>query len=118
MKLIGSNPMVTLKGHLRYRVIVQAMAEVEDVDIRAALQQHIAGLHASVEKEIDAAQRAGVISKRFSPAVTAWTLIYIGLGYGTLTALHLPGHGRDAAGMHVDDVLGMLMLGERYRRDG
>lgn len=117
MKLIGSNPMVTLKGHLRYRVIVQAMAEVEDEDIRAALQGHIAGLHASLQREIEAAQGVGVISKRFSPVVTAWTLIYIGLGYGTLTALHVPGHGKDAQGLHVDDVIGMLMLGERYRRD-
>jgi AcrR family transcriptional regulator len=117
MRLIRSNPMVTLKGHLRYRVIVQAMSEVEDPDIRKAIHEHIAGLQASLAREVRAAQESGIVSRRFSPELTAWTLIYLGLGYGTISALHIPGHGIDATGTHVDDIIGAIMLGDRYKRD-
>ncbi len=114
--LIGSNPMVTARGQLRYRVIVQAMTETEDADIQLALRDHITGLHASITKEVGRAQDSGVVSKRFSPELQAWALIYIGLGYGTLSAMHMPGHGFDKAGRHIDDVLGELILGENYQR--
>lgn len=116
VKLIGSNPMVTQRGQLRYRVIVQAMTETEDADIQLALRDHIAGLHASLSREVTAAQASGVVSKRFSPELTAWALIYIGLGYGTLSAMHMPGHGTDKQGHHIDDVLGQLILGENFKR--
>lgn len=117
MKLIRSNPMVTLKGHIRYRVIVQAMTEVEDPDIRKALQDHIASLAASLEREIRAAQQSGIVSRRFSPELTASTLICLGLGYGTLSALHMPNLGTDTRGTYIEDIIGLIMLGDRYRKD-
>ncbi|CAN5783136.1 hypothetical protein BH11PLA1_BH11PLA1_24210 [soil metagenome] len=116
VRLIGSNPMVTMRGQYRYRVIVQAMAETDDADIQAALREHISGLHASLCKEVERAQGGGVVSKRFSPDLTAWALIYIGLGYGTLSAMHMPAHGVDKGGQHIDDVLGELILGGAFKR--
>lgn len=116
VRIIGHNPMVLPRGHLRYRVIVQAMTEVEDEDIRKALQSHIGKVQAFLVKEVLAAQDGGQISKRFSPDLTAWALIHMGLGYGTLTALKMPNHGHDDQGNHVNDIIGLIMLGERYRQ--
>jgi AcrR family transcriptional regulator len=114
--LIRANPMVTLKGHIRYRVIVQAMTEVEDPDIKKALSTHIARLHAFLTKEVAGAQDSGQVSKRFSPELTAWALIHMGLGYGVLAALHIENNGQDKQGNHVDDIIGLFMLGERYKK--
>ncbi|MCW5765303.1 MAG: TetR/AcrR family transcriptional regulator [Phycisphaeraceae bacterium] len=116
MRLIGGNPMVTPKGFIRYRVIVQAMTEVEEKDIQQALQQHLSKLHDFLAKEVQLAQDSGQVSRRFSPDLTAWTLIYLALGYGVLTALKVPGHGIDKQGNHVDDIIGLVMLGDRYKR--
>lgn len=115
-RLIRANPMVTTKGREVYRVIVQAMTEVEDAQIKAALNDHIAKLRRFLEDEVRLAQEQGAVSKRFSPEITAWALIHIGLGYGILAALGVPDLGVDAAGVHIGDLLGQLMLGDKYRR--
>lgn len=118
MRLISANPMVRAgRARVSYRVIVQAMMEVHDLDIRAALHQHLAKLHAFVMHEVDRAQASGQVSKRFSPEITAWILLDLGLGYGVLDAVRVPGHGVDKAGNHVVDLIGFLMLAERYKRD-
>lgn len=115
-RLILTNPMVVSKGRVTYRVIVQAMMEVDDEQIRAALHQHIARLQAFLAREIEQAQQSGQVSKRFSPEISAWALMHMAVGYGVLSALRMPGHGTDKAGNHVSDVIGQIMLGERYRR--
>ncbi|MDP1662370.1 MAG: TetR/AcrR family transcriptional regulator [Phycisphaerales bacterium] len=115
-RLIGGNPMVTLKGNVRYRVIVAAMTEVEEPEVQKALQQHIARLHEFISREIRRSQASDAVSRRFSPELTAWALIQIGLGYGTLAALGVPNNGQDNAGNHVDDIIGLFMLGERYKK--
>lgn len=118
MRLIRANPMVTAKGHVRYRVIVAAMTEVEEPEIQAALQHHIEKLHAFIAREVRSAQDTGTVSKRFSPELTAWALIHMAIGYGTLAALAVPGNGTDGQGNHVDDIIGLFMLGEKYRAIG
>ncbi len=116
LRLLGSNPMVSPDGAIKYRVIVQAMTEVEDQEIQLALQDHIRALHEFLRAQIDATQASGVVPKRYSADLTAWLLIYLGLGYGTLSALHVANHGYDASGAHVDDVIGALMLGAAFKR--
>ncbi|MGQ0628872.1 MAG: TetR/AcrR family transcriptional regulator [Phycisphaerales bacterium] len=115
-RLLAHNPMVASKGRVTYRVIVQAMMEVEDEPTREALQQHIQMLKNFVKHEVEQAQSSGQVSKRFSPEISAWALIHLALGYGILDALKVPGQGTDKHGAHVADVIGQLMLGERYRR--
>ncbi|MBL8764236.1 MAG: TetR/AcrR family transcriptional regulator [Phycisphaerae bacterium] len=110
-RLLGANPMVTVRGSTLYRVVVQAMTEVEDPQIQRALHEHISQLHTFLRDEVASAQAAGVVSKRFSPEATAWSLIYLGLGYGVLTAMRAVEDDGS-----VQDLLGSLMLGERYRR--
>lgn len=116
IRLIGSNPMVTIKGNLRYRVIVAAMTEVEEPEVQKALQQHITMLHAFISREVRKSQSSDAVSRRFSPELTAWALIQIGIGYGTLSALGVPNNGQDSAGNHVDDIIGLFMLGEKYKK--
>jgi AcrR family transcriptional regulator len=115
-RLISANPMVAMRGRTPYRVIVQAMMEVEDADIREALAEHVSKLHAFLAHEVQKAQDSGQISKRFSPEITGWALMHLGLGYGILNALRIPSHGIDKSGGHIVDVIGMLMLAERYKR--
>lgn len=119
-RLIHANPMVTSKAHPPnpsgrgvYRVIIQAMTEVEDPKILDALINHIAKLHAFLMHEVNDAQEKGQVSKRFSPEITAWSLISLGLGYGVLSAMGI--QGQDKSGMRVRDLIGELMLGERYK---
>ncbi len=114
--LIHSNPLVTPKGRAMYRVIVQAMTEVEDPMIKQALVEHIAKLRAFVERVIGEAQDSGKVSTRFTPEITAWALIHMGLGFGILAAVGIPDHGVDASGVTIRDLLGQLMLGDAYRR--
>ncbi len=109
--LIGANPMITTKGRGVYRVIVQAMTEIHDEEILKAIKQHVALLHEFVSQQIVAAQDEGVVSKRFSPEITAWLLLHLGLGYGILAPVGIPGHGRDSSGMRVREVIEQLMLG-------
>lgn len=120
-RLIRANPMVAARsspggGRGVYRVIIQAMTEVEDPQILEALSRHVTKLLAFLREEVQRAQESGQVSKRFSPEITAWSLIHMGLGYGLLSALGMPGHGMDKAGVHVTDLIGELMLGERYRK--
>ena len=116
-RLIGANPMVANRGRGIYRVIVQAMTEVEDPKILEALDQHVRMLHEFLSAEVGKAQTSGYVSKRFSPELTAWALIHLGLGYGVLSAMGVPRHGVDEHGNTIVDLLGELMLGPNYKRD-
>jgi AcrR family transcriptional regulator len=109
-RLIKANPMLTGAGRIRYRVIIAAMTEVEEPEIREALQRHLQTLHAFIMGEVQRAQEGGVVSRRFSPQLTAWVLVEIAIGFGTLTALGLTEHGHDARGVSVDDVITAVML--------
>ncbi len=79
-RLIGANPMVSDRGRGIYRVIVQAMTEIEDPQILEAIQRHVIALHRFVSREVAHAQDEGRVSKAYSPDVTAWTLLHLGLG--------------------------------------
>ncbi len=112
-RLIGANPMVSESGSGVYRVIVQAMTEIEDPEILAALQRHVQRLHAFVAGEIRRAQDDGHVSRAFTADVTAWTLLHLGLGHGILTPLHIAGHAMDERGVKVRHVITRLLLGDR-----
>lgn len=116
-RLIGANPMVANRGRGIYRVIVQAMTEVEDPKILDALVHHVNMLHEFLKKEVQNAQDSGYVSKRFSPELTAWALIHLGLGFGVLSAMGVSKHGVDEHGHDLVDLLGELMLGQKYKRD-
>lgn len=114
IRLLGDNPLVKPGGRNAYRVILQAITEVDDPGIQSALDSHIRKLHSFVRGEIEAAQSSGAVAPLVSADLVAWILLHVGLGYGVLSAWNIPGHGRDASGTHVKDVIGRLLL----RREG
>jgi AcrR family transcriptional regulator len=116
-RLIGANPMVRDRGRGAYRVIVQATMEIGDPDILAALQRHIRTLHEFVTREVRKAQETGHVSKAFSPEITAWTLLHLGLGYGILAPLGIENHAVDDQQVRVRDLVARLMLGPNADED-
>lgn len=111
LRLLGDNPMVSLHGRYVYRVILQAITEVEDEKIQTAVKRHIGELHKFLARELKRAQSEGKVTKNSSAEIIAWLLIDIGLGYGVLSALHIPNHGMDDKGVSVQDVLGRALVG-------
>ena len=116
-RLIGDNPMVKPGGKGAYRVILQAITEVDDPQIQAALRNHISKLHRFVADEIRLAQQSHKVTRRFTAELIAWLLIDVGLGYGVLSAWGIDGHGRDEAGVHVQSVIARLVVGPESRPD-
>lgn len=117
-RLIGANPMIMERGRGFYRVIVQAMMEISDPEILAAIQRHVTALQQFVAREVALAQEEGQVSKYYSPEITAWTLIHLGLGYGMIEPLGIPGHAEDDRGVRVRDLIERLMLGDKARTTG
>jgi AcrR family transcriptional regulator len=114
-RLIAANPTISDRGRGIYRAILQAMTEIEDPDIKAALQHHVIKLHKFVTEEVVHAQEEGEVSKAFSPEITAWTLLHLGLGYGVLAPLGIEDHAIDDQGVRVRNVIESLMLSDKAR---
>ncbi|MCC6428700.1 MAG: TetR/AcrR family transcriptional regulator [Phycisphaerales bacterium] len=117
-RLLGDNPMVTPDGRHDYLVLLQAITEVDDEAIHAAINTTFHNLHQFLKKELERAQSDHKVATRFSAELIAWLLIHIGLGYGSLSALKIEGQGVDASGTHVQDVLTRLLIGKAADRKG
>lgn len=111
-RLLGDNPMVMDEERAAYRVFLQAITEIDDEKIHQAVVKHITGLHAFIRREIDRAQEERKLTRVFSSELVAWVLIDIGLGYGILDAMRIPGQGEDKKGRSVRDVLERLLVGK------
>lgn len=109
-RLLGENPMTTARGRLPHRVFLQAITEVADPLIHAAVSEHITRLHALLKREVHKAQEERKLTRIFSDELIAWILIHIGMGYGVLDIMHIPGQGIDAKGHHVQGMLERLLL--------
>ena len=109
-RLIGENPMVHGPQRDSYRVLLQAITEVDDEQIRHAISRHIGNLHAFLRKELEQAQSEHKVPTRMSADLMAWLLIHAGMGYGVLSALKVPGHGIDPSGNHVQDVITRMLV--------
>jgi AcrR family transcriptional regulator len=116
-RLIGDNPMVSERGRRAYRVILQAISEVDDPVIHDALRTHIKSLHAFLVEELEGAQKDHKVTQRFSAEIVAWMLIHLGLGYGVLNAMNIPGQGMDHAGVHVRDIISRLLVGREAKAE-
>ncbi|RMH26595.1 MAG: TetR/AcrR family transcriptional regulator [Planctomycetota bacterium] len=116
-RILADNPMVSPEGRAGYKVLLQAIPEIDDDKIAGAVAAHMNGLHAFLTEEIKRAQDAHRVTSRFSAEVIAWTLIHIGMGYGVLDAMHVTGHGRDEKGTHVRQVLARILVGPSANAD-
>jgi hypothetical protein len=92
------------------------MMEIEDPDILKAIQRHVKSLHRFVTDAVRRAQEEGWVSRAFSPEITAWTLLHLGLGYGIFAPLGIEDHAVDQDNVHVRDVIEQMMLGEKARK--
>lgn len=110
-RLLGDNPMVLEGSREPYLVLMQAITEVDDKDIRKAVTSHFTNLHGFLVKELRRAQDERRVLSRFSAELIAWTLIHIGLGYGMLAALGVEGQGEDKHGHHVQELIERLLIG-------
>ena len=111
-RLIGDNPMVSPEGRDAYRVFLQAISEVDsDDEVAEAVREHIDRVHGFLKNELEVAQQAGRVGKRFSAEVLAWLMINLGMGYGVIAAMGVKGHGKDSAGVHIQDVIARAMVG-------
>ncbi len=108
-RLLDHNPMVE-KGRFAYRVLLQAITEVNDAEIKKAVVEHMTELHGFLKREIAAAQKQHKVPDATRPELIAWILIHIGLGYGVLDALGVPHQGMDRKGVSVRDVLERSMI--------
>ncbi len=117
-RLLNDNPMVSERGRSEYRVFLQALTEVDDDKIRAALAEHIGKLQKFVQTELERAQAEHKVTTRYTAEVMSWLLIHIGMGYGVMSAMQIPGHGTDASGTHVADVLARVLVGRGRQEAG
>jgi len=116
-RILADNPMVSVDGRAGYKVLLQAIPEVDDPMIAAAVAEHMGVLHQFITDEITRAQEAHKVTSRFSAEVIAWTLIHLGMGYGVLDAMNVSGHGRDEKGTHVREVIARVLVGPGISSD-
>lgn len=114
-RILADNPM-THHGREAYRVLMQAITEVDDGEVQKAVAKHFFELHRFIAKELNAAQAERKLARLFSAELIAWVLIDIGLGYGVLEALRVPNQGEDKKGRSVRDVLERLLVRRGPRR--
>lgn len=107
--ILSGNPM-THEGQEEYRVLLQAITEVEDPEVHRAVTKHFTDLHKFITKELASAQHDKKLTKIFSAELVAWILIDVGLGYGVLDALRVPKQGEDKEGHSVRDLLERLLI--------
>ncbi|MCW5768544.1 MAG: TetR/AcrR family transcriptional regulator [Phycisphaeraceae bacterium] len=117
-RIIGDNPMVSARGRIAYRVLLQSITESDDEQIRAAVSNHIRSVHAFLVKEVMRAQEGHRVTGRYSAEILAWLLIHIGMGYGVVTALGVERHGFDESGAHVQEIITRLLVGKGESRPG
>jgi AcrR family transcriptional regulator len=110
-RVIGDNPMVSAEGAGPYRVLLQAITEVNDPEIQKAVAGHFKKLHEFLTREIKRAQDEKKVRHVFSAELIAWTLIHVGLGYGVLTALGVQGTDDDPTGQQVQGMLERILVG-------
>ena len=114
-RILNDNPMVSESGRDGYRVLLQSISEIDDELIHKATSEHMTRLHAFITREIERAQEAHKVTIKFSASVIAWVLVSVGMGYGVLSAMSVPGHGFDSGGTHVKDVLARILVGPEHK---
>jgi AcrR family transcriptional regulator len=88
--LLAGNPAVHEKGRGVYRVIFQAMTEVEgDKDIAKAIKRHLTRIHKFISAELAQMQKANAIRNDEPADALAWLLMNVAVGYGMTSPLGL-----------------------------
>jgi len=87
-KLLAANPATHPRSSSVYRVIFQAMTELNgDPEIAKAIRRHVSKLHAFLKQEVTALQKARVVRSDEPAEGLAWLLVDIAVGYGMVAPL-------------------------------
>ena len=87
-KLLAGNPATHARGKGVYRVIFQAMTELNgDPEIAKAIRRHVSKLHTFVKQELIDLQKARVVRSDEPAEGLAWLLVDIAVGYGMVAPL-------------------------------
>ncbi len=90
--LLASNPATHARGKGIYRVIFQAMTEVEaDSTVVKPLRKHFGRLHEFITEELEELQALGAVRDDQDPAVLSWLLMNVAIGYGMISPLGIRG---------------------------
>lgn len=90
--LLAGNPATHERGRSVYRVIFQAMTDIEsDPSISKPLRKHLAMLHSFLKTELAALQKAGAVRTDEPAPALAWLLMNVAIGYGMTSPLKVPG---------------------------
>lgn len=93
--LLANNPATLSRGQGVYRVIFQAMTEIEgDKGIAKAIRKHMTKLHEFIRDELAKLQKAGTVRKDEPATDLAWLLINVAVGYGMTSPMGIGGTAR------------------------
>ena len=109
-RLLAANPATHARGKGVYRVIFQAMTELDgDPEIAKAIRRHVSRLHAFLKGEITALQDSRVVRSDESAEGLAWLLVDVAVGYGMVAPLgpqrRSTAAGRKSIERLVEDLL-------------
>jgi AcrR family transcriptional regulator len=86
--LLAANPATHGRGRSMYRVLVQAMTEIEsDDEVTRPLRRHLSRVHGFLRDELDRLQSAGAVRRDESASALAWLLIHLAIGSGMVLPL-------------------------------
>jgi AcrR family transcriptional regulator len=110
--LLESNPATHARGRGVYRVIFQAMMEVEhDAEIARAIRRHLNRLHGFLVGELLQLQEVGAVRDDESPTGLAWALMCLAIGYGMVVPLGVRGQSEALSKGSMQALLGDLIGG-------
>jgi AcrR family transcriptional regulator len=108
--MLAANPATHARGRGVYRVIFQAMTEVDgDPAIARRLRAHLSRLHDFVAEELAGLQERGAVRGDQTAGDLAWLLISVAAGYGMIMPLDAAADAPAAGGKNVQDVLSALL---------
>lgn len=115
--LLASNPATHERGRRVYRVIFQAMTEVEaEPSIAAGLRRHLTKLHGFVREELATLQSAGVVRQDEPPEAIAWLLVDAAIGHGITRPLSFSGRTRTSKAETQKLLADLITRGETVTR--
>ena len=104
--LLAGNPATHKRGRGIYRVIFQAMSEVDsDPGIAKALRQHISKLHRFVRDELQPLQDKKVVRQDETATELAWLLIDMAIGFGMRAPLKMSARGNNAQSYDIEKLI-------------
>ena len=112
VRLLSANPATHDRGRGIYRVIFQAMTELDgEPAIAEAIRRHVVRLHAFVREELKALQEQKVVRSDEPAEALAWLLVDVAIGFGMVAPLEMPRHSGRAGQQAMQRLLREL-LGE------